>query len=431
MKAEGTTRVGIEMPSNPLSKFIQQVRSSTLLREGAGWTDGQLLASFIEERDDAAFGALVRMHGPMVWGVCRRVLESQHDAEDAFQATFLVLLRKAASIVPREMVGNWLYGVAYRTALKARTTAAKRRGRETKMRAIPEPECVHEDLRNDLQPLLDQELSRLPDKYRVPIVLCDLEGKTQREAARQVGVPDGTLSARLFRARSMLAKRLARHGLPVSAAALGTVLSESTATAYVPTTVVSSTIKAASLLTAGQTLASGVISPAVAALTDSVLKTMLLNKLVKLTVVALLGMLAFGEGLHLRMMAAGQPDRSANQSGAAQNADAPAKAPDKNESKGTDPTAKDGTFIAVLDKVDVEERTISVFRPGFGKAPNTTTALLKSIRLENVPLHKDARISLNGKEATLADLKPKMRVILELEVKGAIKIKEIKAEDTR
>jgi RNA polymerase sigma factor (sigma-70 family) len=421
------------MPSNPLSKFIQQVRTSTLLREGAGWSDGQLLASFIEDRDEAAFGALVRLHGPMVWGVCRRVLDRQHDAEDAFQATFLVLLRKAASIVPREMVGNWLYGVAYRTALKARTIAAKRRGRETKMRGIPEPEAVPEDLRNDLQPLLDQELSRLPDKYRVPIVLCDLEGKTQREAAKQVGVPDGTLSARLFRARSMLAKRLTRHGLSVSAAALGTVMSECAVKAAVPTAVVSSTIKAASLLTAGQTVASGIVSPAVAALSDWVIKMMLLNKLTKLTVVALLAMLAFGEGLHLRNMAAAQPGPDKPRTDDNGNLGAPAKDADKNDSKGADRADKDGTFNAVLDKVDVEERTITVFRPAMGvkAAASATAAIHNAIRLENLPLSNDARITMNGKEAKLTDLKSRMRVVLELEVKGAIKVKEIRAEDTR
>src|SRR5262249_34368415 len=155
---------------------------------GAGLTDGELLEAHLRRRDEAALAALVRRHGSMVWGVCRRVLHNHHDAEDAFQATFLVLVRKAASIVPRDMVGNWLYGVAHQTALKARTTTAKRRRRERTLTGMPEPAMAEQPVWRDLQPLLDEELSRLPDKYRAVIVLCDLEGKTRKEAARQLGV---------------------------------------------------------------------------------------------------------------------------------------------------------------------------------------------------------------------------------------------------
>src|SRR5262249_2303195 len=141
-------------------------------QDEAAQTDGQLLERYVRGREESAFAALVRRHGPMVWGVCRRVLGGHHDAEGAFQATFLVLVRKAASVLPREMVANWLYGVAHQTALKARATAARRRGRERQVTAMPEPEAARQDLWDDLQPLLDQELSRLPDKYRAVIVLC-------------------------------------------------------------------------------------------------------------------------------------------------------------------------------------------------------------------------------------------------------------------
>jgi DNA-directed RNA polymerase specialized sigma24 family protein len=118
------------MATSLMSDVIQHLRRAVLLRDGAGLTDGQLLEDYVSRLDKAALAALVRRHGPMVWGVCCRVLRNHHDAEDAFQATFLVLVRKAASVVPREMVANWLYGVAYQTALKARATTAKRRGRE-------------------------------------------------------------------------------------------------------------------------------------------------------------------------------------------------------------------------------------------------------------------------------------------------------------
>ena len=183
-----------------------------LLRDGAGLTDRQLLKDYISRRDDAAVAALVQRHGPMVWGVCRRVLHNHHDAEDAFQATFLVLVRRAASIASPELLANWLYGVALQTAMKARATAAKRKGRERQVADMPEPAAVEQKLWNDLRPLLDQELSRLPDRYRVVIVLCDLEGHTRKEAARQLGLPEGTVGSRLARARVLLEKRLGQRG---------------------------------------------------------------------------------------------------------------------------------------------------------------------------------------------------------------------------
>jgi len=148
----------------------------------------------------------------MIWGVCWRILRTHHDAEDAFQATFLVLVRKAGSARKREMVGNWLYGVAHQTALKARATAAKRFSRERQVVDMSEPAVKESDRSCDLQAFLDQELSRLPDKYRVGILLCDLEGKTRKEAARQLGLPEGTLAGRLTGRRAVLAKRLARYG---------------------------------------------------------------------------------------------------------------------------------------------------------------------------------------------------------------------------
>src|SRR5579871_4530002 len=145
------------MATSQLNGVIQHLRNAVLLRDGAGLTDGQLLEDYISLRDEGAFAALVRRHSPMVWGVCRRVLRNYHDAEDAFQATFLVLVRKAASIASRELLANWLYGVAHQTALKARATAAKRCARERQVREMPDPAVAEKDLRHDLQPLLDKE----------------------------------------------------------------------------------------------------------------------------------------------------------------------------------------------------------------------------------------------------------------------------------
>src|SRR5215468_9754274 len=151
------------MATSQLSEAVEHLRRAVLPPD-AGLTDGQLLRDYLNNGGELALAALVRRHGPTVWGVCRRVLSNHHDAEDAFQATFLVLVRKASSIKPRDMVGNWLYGVAHQTALKARARSAKRQAREKQVIAMPEP-AAPTDHTDDLARLLDQELSRLPDKY--------------------------------------------------------------------------------------------------------------------------------------------------------------------------------------------------------------------------------------------------------------------------
>jgi RNA polymerase sigma factor (sigma-70 family) len=276
------------MATGEMREVIERLRKVALLQSGAGLTDGQLLENYLKHREEAAVAALVRRHAPMVWGVCRRVLGNHHDAEDAFQATFLVFVRKAASIASRELLANWLYGVAHQTALKARATAARRAVRERQVTEMPEPAAAEQHLQNDLQSVLDQELSRLPDKYRAAIVLCDLEGKTRKEAAQQLRLPEGTVGSRLGRARTMLAKRLARRGVAVSSAALAAALTQSETSAAVPASVVSTTIKAAALFAAGQAPASAVISAKAAALMEGVVKSMLLSKL-KIGATMLLG----------------------------------------------------------------------------------------------------------------------------------------------
>jgi RNA polymerase sigma factor (sigma-70 family) len=278
-------------------------------------SDGQLLGRFVERRDEAAFAELVSRHGPMVWGVCRRLLGNHQDAEDAFQATFLVLVRKASSVVPRELVGNWLYGVAYQTALKARAVAGRRRTRERQVAEMPEPQASEPELWNDLQPILDRELNGLPAKYRVPVVLCDLEGKTHKEAARQLGCPTGTLSARVKRARALLAKRFARYGLAVSAGSLAAVLAQQAAPAAVPSAVAFSTIKAATLFAAGQGTAAGAARAPAVALTEGVLKAMLLAKLRGVMLLLLAALLAVGVALATYGLVQAAWPRSGNAAG--------------------------------------------------------------------------------------------------------------------
>jgi RNA polymerase sigma factor (sigma-70 family) len=261
------------MSIRPVNRALAHLRRTVLVPEGAGLSDGQLLASFVERRDENAFEALLRRHGPMVLGVCRRMLGNDHDAEDAFQATFLVLARKAASVVPREALANWLYGVAHQTAIRARSLAVKRRMREKQVTPMPEPAAPPRDTWPDLARLLDRELSRLPDKYRLPVVLCDLEGKTRKQAAHQLGWPEGSLSGRLSRARALLAKRLTRHGVALSAAGLAALLGQHAASACVPAGVAAATLQAAKLGSAG------ILSARVALLMEGVLKAMLLAKL--------------------------------------------------------------------------------------------------------------------------------------------------------
>ena len=338
------------MATSQVSEFIHHLRRVIVQQDGAGLTDGQLLNDYLSRRDEAALAVLVRRHAPMVWGVCRRTLCNYHDAEDAFQATFLVLVRKAASIMPREMVGNWLYGVAHQTAVKARATAARRKGRERQVARMPEPAVADQDLWRDLQPLLDQELSHLPDKYRAVIVLCDLEGKTRKEAARQLGVPEGTVAGQLARARTMLAKRMARHGLVVSGGALAALLTEKVASAGVPTSMVSSTIKAVTVVAAGRAAASGVFSGTVAALAEGVLKAMLLNKL-KITTAVLLFLVAAlvgGARLLYQTQAAEPPRAGKKQATATQGS--------KNDRQPkTAGTSKGGRIFFVRQKVVGQE----------------------------------------------------------------------------
>src|SRR5579883_2299453 len=272
------------MATTKMDTVMRHLRRVMLRQDGAGWTDGQLLASFIDQKDEAAFEALVRRHGPMVFGVCRRVVRNHHDAEDAFQATFLVLARKAASVRPRERLANWLHGVALRTAMKANAMTAKRRGREKQVTEMPEPEAAQQDQWQDVQPLLDQELNGLPENYRLPILLCDLEGKSIKEATQQLGWPQGTLAGRLARGRKLLAKRLANRGVVLSAGSLSAVVSQNMASAGVPIALVSSTVKAAAMIAAGQATVAGAVPAKVAALTEGVLKSMMLTKLSKAAV---------------------------------------------------------------------------------------------------------------------------------------------------
>jgi len=270
-------------------RVSETLRRLQVLESGDPARDGDLLTRFVRHRDAAAFEQLVRRHGPMVLGVCRRVLGNAHDADDAFQATFLVLARRAGAVAPRHMVGNWLYGVAYRTALEARRMAARRRAREIQMAQLPQPAVEHPPPRPDLLAVLDDELSRLHDRLRLPVVLCDLEGHSRRDVARQLGIPDGTLSNRLAAGRRLLARRLTKRGITLSAGALAVSLTRD-GSAIVPDSLLGSTTRA--VLAA----APDAVSASVGAITHEVIKSMYLTKLKALSALVLVVGAMIGAG---------------------------------------------------------------------------------------------------------------------------------------
>jgi RNA polymerase sigma factor (sigma-70 family) len=271
--------------------------------------DDQLLDRFVASRDDAAFADLVRRHGPMVLGVCRRVLHHEADAEDAFQATFLVLARKAVSIVRGQAVAGWLYAVAARIARKARTQVARRRLRERQLQEVPAAESQPLTLWRDVRAVLDEEVSRLPRRYRTPFVLCYVEGLTFAQAARQLGCPRGTVATRLARARERLRCRLTRRGVTLSSGMLAALVS-SNATAAVPAVLVDSTVKAALLFAAGRSAVGGALSLSAAALAKGALQAMLITKVKwALAVLLVVGVAGSGTGvLTYRTWAAGRAD---------------------------------------------------------------------------------------------------------------------------
>ncbi|HEY7425717.1 MAG TPA: RNA polymerase sigma factor [Gemmataceae bacterium] len=268
-------------------------------------TDAQLLERFLKEHDQAAFELLMWRHGPMVFGVCRRVLQHTQDAEDAFQATFLMLARKAASIGKRESVSGWLYRVAYRIALRARTQSARRGRAERPLDDLPidrksaDPADV--TAWRELRCLLDAELSQVPEKYRTAFILCHLEGKTCEEAAEHLGCPRGTVQSRVGRARERLRVRLARRGwLPASTPLAGLLEQNAAPLLEVSPVLIHSTVYSALLVSMGKTLA-GLVSPSVLELMTDTLSAMRWSRIrerVILAVVILLASSATVWGMH-------------------------------------------------------------------------------------------------------------------------------------
>ncbi len=280
------------MASGQLDQFLRRYRQEASAEAAEQQTDAQLLQRFAATQDGAAFEALVRRYGPMVLGLCRRLLHNATDAEDAFQATFLVLVRKAGSIAKPELLGNWLYGVAYRVAVRARANAARRTAHERQAASMPKTEPTPVPDR-ELREVLDEEINRLPEKYRAPLILCYLEGKTNEQAARQLGCPVGSMSWRLARGREMLRQRLSRRQLAFSPLMFPPVLAQHTSSAALPSVLVKATVQVAVNVAQGGAVAGGSTAAAAHALAEETLKALHAARVAKVAVLAGCSLLGF------------------------------------------------------------------------------------------------------------------------------------------
>ncbi len=290
------------MARTQLEPVVRQLYRMAVPDTPAERSDTELLRSFIERREEAAFTALLTRHGGLVMSVCRRILPRRQDAEDAFQATFLALVRQAGSIRHTEAVGSWLYRVAYRIALKAGSDMARRSSEERKTVRAPQAATSTEAALRELQALVDEEVRRLPEKYRAPFLLCCVEGKTRSEAARELGWKEGSVGGRVAEARRRLQYRLARRGVSLSVALCMAALAPR-AEAALPRLLLEATRKAALQAVAGSTTG-GAISAPVAALVQGINPTMCIAKTkIVAALVVLLGVLTTGVLTHRTLTA--------------------------------------------------------------------------------------------------------------------------------
>src|SRR5262249_49931990 len=261
-------------------------------------------------REETAFALLLQRHGPMVLGVCGRILDNLHDAEDAFQATFLVLARNAPSVRKSQSLASWLYGVAQRVATKARKQAASRRHREQQVAAMAPTEAIDERTWRELRPILDEELAALPERYRAPLVLRYLEDKTCEQVAQQLGVARGTVSGRLKQGLQLLRHRFAERGIELTAALLAVVLGQR-APAAVPALLTLTTVRFATLLLSGPALATGLVSARALGLAQGVTMSLTLNKAKIAALILLLAGALAVSGVAMLQRSADPPNKEA------------------------------------------------------------------------------------------------------------------------
>ena len=274
------------MASGQGGGVIGEVDRLYRLGTAAAMTEGQLLGRFAADRDEASFTALVAIHGPMVLGVCRRVLSGSDDADDAFQATFLVLARKAGSIRRPDLLGPWLHGVARRVSVRIRSQAARRRAVERPGAEFAAMTRDDNNDRHELGAVLDEEIGRLPERLRRPLVLCDLEGRTREEAARDLRWTTGTVRSRLAKAREILRSRLTRRGLAPSGGCLVALSPLDAPPAAVPPSLATATVRAA-LSFAARSTSAATVSASAASIAEGVLRSMIVTPM-KVAATALL-----------------------------------------------------------------------------------------------------------------------------------------------
>jgi len=379
---------------------IRYVRKLAAIEKRRDDSDQELLRRFLDQRDEAAFAALVERHGPMVLAAGKRVLHNDHDAEDVLQATFLLFARKAGSIRRAPSVGSWLYGVAYRLALKLRAQTARQRTQERRIINQSSSEDGLEVTLKELQSLLDEELHKLPEKYRAPILLCCLEGKTRDEAALELGWKVGAVKIRLERGRELLRKRLLRRGVSASAVLLSSFLAPSTAAA-VPLRLTAATVEASIKFAAGETAAE-IASSTALTLVQTTLRTLAFARIRTLIGAgAALGLL--GLGLAFAIVGHSLPKQTANNHRLvaikkSEQSDMVAAFP-----AGPEETAGQQqpgpTIRGTLASTDLAKRTITVRR---GEQKNQTFSA------------NEAKVLIDGREVTLDDLKTSWRVALEI-----------------
>jgi RNA polymerase sigma factor (sigma-70 family) len=337
------------MPTVRDQPVLQFIRKIAVRAQFARLPDRELLERFVDAQEEEAFAALVCRHGSMVLRVCRQGLANEHDAEDAFQATFLVLSRKASSVKKQKSVGSWLFGVANHTSTNLKRNLMRRCSyeRQVSQRSVADPLSML-TLR-EAEAIVNQELARLPETYRAPLVLCVREGLSRDEAAQQLGLRLGTLKNRLEQARKRLRVRLTARGLTLCGAFAASVFGEQMASAAIPAVLLTSTARAATSVATGRATAS-VVSAKVSALTEGVIKTMFSTKLRTALALFIVGsVLTCGLGA-LKLSAL-----------AVQQGDAKAKAKDGQKPR-TDKDKLQGTWLLVSAIVEGEDRAEGVKR---------------------------------------------------------------------
>ncbi|MFN4258148.1 MAG: RNA polymerase sigma factor [Gemmataceae bacterium] len=416
------------MSTVPWQTVIRHLyRTVGTARHGA-LSDAELLRRWQQTRDEAAFEVLIWRHGALVWNVCRRRLGNEQDAEDAFQATFLTLVHKASSIGKPEALPSWLYKVAYRAALAARERRRHTNDLPETLTGLEDDPAVAAE-RAELRSALDEEVNRLPDKYRLPFVLCYLEGRTTDEAAAHLGFPRGTIGTRLAWARERLRERLARRGILLSSGSLAVWLAQDAASAAVPVALVADTVRSALVVATGSA-AAGILSTSVAAITQGVLRTMLVAK-VKFAMSCLIvfGLLTASVGVLSTQLLSEQPALAllADKEKPAPNAhpeknvagnkdgdkEAPVQKPADNREKpskeGDKPKKEAPSVQGTLKTIDASNNSITL----------TVRTNKETSEDQTFSVAGDARIFVASKEAgTLADLKPGMRVLAQLSADG-------------